>query len=223
MRRPSRANGAGEPSFFGPLLAARTTGGIRHVHCSPYLRQLWPYGLLYLRNHIARIAGDAFATISGRVAAAEAAYTLGTGDKVHVTVFGETDLSGDYDVDGSGYMRLPLIGQVKAAGLTVTELENTIQTRLASGYLKNPRVSAEVTNYRPFYILGEVNKPGQYPYASGMNVLRAVALAGGFTYRADESDVYIRHKGSNKEVSVPANQSSVVEPGDVIRVTERFF
>ena len=150
-------------------------------------------------------------------------YRLGTGDTVHITVFGESDLSGDYPIDGTGTIRMPLIGQVKAAGLTIPALENSIQTKLAAGYLHDPKISAVVTNYRPFYIIGEVNKPGEYPYASGMNVLTAVALAGGFTYRADDTDVDIRHKGSTKEISVPADPSSKIEPGDIITVSERFF
>ena len=154
---------------------------------------------------------------------ADPGYRLGTGDTVQITVFGETDLSGTYPIDGTGVMRMPLIGQIRAAGLTIPELENTIQAKLAAGYLRDPKVSAEVTTYRPFYIIGEVNKPGEYPYASGMNVLTAVALAGGFTYRADDSEVDIRHKGSAKEITVPANQTSKIEPGDIITVSERFF
>ncbi len=154
---------------------------------------------------------------------ADASYQLDTGDKVHLTVFGEPDLSGDYDVDGSGNLRLPLIGQIEAAGLTLAQVEDKLQRKLASGYLKDPKVNVEVINYRPFYIIGEVNKPGEYPYASGMNVLTAVAVAGGFTYRADDSDVYIRHKGSKEEVSQPADQTTRIKPGDIIRVAERFF
>lgn len=154
---------------------------------------------------------------------ADTSYQLDTGDRVHLTVFGEPDLSGDYDVDGSGYLRLPLIGQIHAAGLTLLQVEDSLQRKLSEGYLKNPKVSAEVINYRPFYIIGEVNKPGEYPYASGMNVLTAVAVAGGFTYRADDSDVYIRHKGSTDEVSEPADQTTKIKPGDIIRVAERFF
>ena len=154
---------------------------------------------------------------------ADPGYRLGTGDTVHITVFGETDLTGDYSIDGTGDMRMPLIGQIRAAGLTIPDLENAIQAKLASGYLRDPKISAVVTNYRPFYIIGEVNKPGEYPYASGMNVLTAVALAGGFTYRADDTDVDIRHKGSTKEISVPADQTSKIEPGDIITVSERFF
>jgi polysaccharide export outer membrane protein len=149
-------------------------------------------------------------------------YRLGTGDKIRVTVYGEPDLSGEFQVDGSGFVRLPLVGQVSASGHTIREFEGDVAARLSEGYLRSPRVSAEVVNYRPFFILGEVNKPGEYPYVNGMNVVTAVALAGGFTYRADEGDVYIR-RGGKPEEEYPADETTAVLPGDIIRVTERFF
>ncbi len=150
-------------------------------------------------------------------------YRLGSGDKLRLIVFGEDDLGGQYDVDGSGFVRLPLIGPLQAAGLTAHEFENAVKAKLEEGYLKNARVNVEVTNYRPFYIIGEVNKPGEYPYVNGMSVLNAVALAGGYTYRANDSKVYIRRNGAGEEQSVPADQTTKVNPGDIIRVTERFF
>ena len=151
------------------------------------------------------------------------AYRLDTGDKVKVIVYGEDDLSGEFDVDGSGNVRLPLIGQVHAAGLTLKDFESAVEAKLAAGYLVNPKVSAEVTNYRPFTILGEVNKPGEYPYENGMTVLNAVALGGGYTYRADKDSVYIRRKGSQTEVRLPADDRTSVYPGDTVRVDERIF
>ena len=149
-------------------------------------------------------------------------YTLGSGDKLRVIVFGEDDLSGEFDVTGAGMVSLPLIGQVRAQGLTVDQFEQAITNKLLDGYLKNPRVSVEVLNYRPFYIIGEVNEPGQYPYTSGMSVLNAVAVAGGFTYRANEDRVYIT-RGDGDEQAYAADQSVKVLPGDVVRVPERFF
>lgn len=149
-------------------------------------------------------------------------YRLGSGDKLRVIVFGEDDLSGEFDVTGSGMVSLPLIGQVRAQGLTVDEFETAIRKKLLDGYLKNPRVSVEVLNYRPFYIIGEVNEPGQYPYTSGMSVLNAVAVAGGYTYRANEDRVYIT-RGDGDEQAYAAEQSIKVLPGDVVRVPERFF
>jgi polysaccharide export outer membrane protein len=151
-------------------------------------------------------------------------YLLDTGDKVKVTVYGEEDLSGEFSVDGSGNATLPMIGAVKAAGRTTAQFSSDIAGVLvARKYLVNPRVSAEVTNYRPFSILGEVQKPGQYPYENGMTVLNAVAVAGGFTYRANQRDVYVRRKGTAAEQRVPADDRTPVFPGDTIRIDERIF
>lgn len=153
---------------------------------------------------------------------ADTDYELGSGDKLRVLVFGEEALSGEFDVSGAGMVALPLIGQVRARGLTLSEFEDAVEAKLREGYLINPRVSVEVMNYRPFYIYGEVAEPGQYPYASGMTVLNAVAVAGGYTYRADQNEVYIT-RGEGDEVEYPASQAVKVLPGDVVRVPERFF
>ncbi len=150
-------------------------------------------------------------------------YRLGTGDKVKVTVYGEDDLSGEFFVDGSGQVQLPLVGQVKAAGLTIHEFVSEVQTMLSTKYLRDPKVSAQIENYRPFYIIGEVNKPGEYPYENSLNILGAVALAGGYTYRADDTDVYIRRNGMMKEEMLPANASTRIYPGDIVRIGERIF
>jgi polysaccharide export outer membrane protein len=150
-------------------------------------------------------------------------YRLGTGDKLRITVYGEQDLSGEFVVDGSGQVQLPLVGQVKAATLTIHEFVVEVAKALQDGYLKDPKISVEVLNYRPFYIIGEVNKPGEYPFESGLNVLGAIALAGGFTYRADDSDVYVRRAGHDKEETLPASANTKVYPGDIIRIAERLF
>lgn len=152
-----------------------------------------------------------------------AEYTLSTGDRVRITVFGQPELSGEFDVDGSGTFSMPLIGQVNAEGLTVPGLEQRIATSYADGYLINPRVSAEVTNYRPFYILGEVRNPGEYPYTNGLTVLEAVASAGGFTYRARKNSVFVRGTDAASEVSVPLTATTQVTPGDTLRIGERIF
>lgn len=150
-------------------------------------------------------------------------YRLGSGDKMKITVYGEDDLSGEFLVDGSGQVQFPLLGQVNAAGLTVHEFVAELTQQLGAKYLRDPRVSVEIENYRPFYIMGEVNKPGEYPFENGLNVLGAIALAGGYTYRADDNDVYIRRNGASKEEVLPANGSTKVYPGDVVRVAERIF
>ena len=150
-------------------------------------------------------------------------YRLGSGDKVRVTVYGEPDLSGEFFVTGSGLVSLPLVGEVKAAGLKVGEFQEAVQRALSDGYLKEPRVSAEVLGFRPFYILGEVTKPGTYPYTSGLTVLNAVATAGGYTYRADKKQVFIKRDGATTEVKTNLAPSTTVAPGDTIRIGERFF
>src|SRR5580698_755511 len=139
-------------------------------------------------------------------------YMLGPGDKLRLTVFGETDLSGEFVIDGSGFARLPLIGQIRAVGSALSQV-----------YLKSPRVSVEVTTYRPFYIIGAVNRPGQYPYIDHMNALNAIALAGGFTPTAVESVIFVRREGSNQEVEVPADRTTQIRPGDVVKVHNTFF
>lgn len=151
-------------------------------------------------------------------------YHLDVGDKVKVTVYGEDDLSGEFQIDGSGNVDLPMTGPVHAAGMTIESFTSAVQQKLKDGhFLVNPRVSAQVTNYRPFTILGEVNKPGEYPYENGMSILNAVAVAGGWTYRADENTVYVLRKGSTHEIPVAADDRALVDPGDTIRVAERIF
>lgn len=151
------------------------------------------------------------------------AYTLGTGDKLRINVFGQPELSGEFVVDGTGAISLPLIGQVTAVGLSTQELETTIATNLSNGFLLDPRVSAEVINYRPFYILGEVGRPGEYPFNSGLTVLNAVAAAGGFTYRANKKVVFIKSADGNQEVPFELDTNTVVKPGDTLRIGERIF
>jgi protein involved in polysaccharide export with SLBB domain len=150
-------------------------------------------------------------------------YKLGAGDKVRVTVFGEDELGGEFAVDGGGYIRLPLIGQVKAMGLSAQNVENEVTALLKDGYLKEPRVNVEVTTYRPFYIIGEVSRPGQYPYVNGMTVLHAIALAGGYTERARTADVEIRRNGQSKTERVPVDPTVKVFPDDIITVRQRYF
>jgi len=126
-------------------------------------------------------------------------------------------------VDGTGAISLPLIGQMKAEGLSTAALENSISASLGNGYILNPRVSVEVINYRPFYILGEVGTPGEYPYTSGLTVQNAVAAAGGFTYRANKKVVHIKSIDSDREIAYDLTPNTVVKPGDTIRVGERIF
>jgi polysaccharide export outer membrane protein len=150
-------------------------------------------------------------------------YVLGAGDKVRVTVYGEDSLSGEFVVAGNGKISFPLIGEVQAAGLTVKDFLTQVTTLLSDGYIRDPKVNAEVLNYRPFYILGEVNKPGEYPYTNGLTVLNAIATAGGFTYRANTKSVFIRRANESSEHAYLLSTVPSVAPGDTIRIAERFF
>jgi protein involved in polysaccharide export with SLBB domain len=164
------------------------------------------------------------ATQTPASAPADRGYRLGAGDKVRIIVFGEESLTGEYLVPGgTGKISFPLVGDVSAGGLTVGQFETELEHALADGFLKQPRVSVEVLEYRPFFILGEVMKPGEYPYINGLTVLNAVATANGFTYRADTRKVYIRRANSGQEQQYKLTTSTPVEPGDTIRIGERFF
>ena len=151
-----------------------------------------------------------------------ASYKLGSGDRLKVTVFRHEDLSGEFALDGAGNFAMPLIGEIQAYGLTTREVEQRIQTKLSDGYLVDPQVAVEVLNYRPFYILGEVKAPGAYPYVNGMTVLNAVALAGGFSYRALQEEFLLQRGGSNSGSTEVAGDAALL-PGDIVTVQERFF
>lgn len=150
-------------------------------------------------------------------------YLLGPTDRIRLKVYGEADITGEYEVDSNGFVSIPLAGHVKAAGLTTRQLEKGITSALAKGIVRDPRVNVEIALYRPFYILGEVKKSGEYPYRMGLTVMDAVATAGGFTYRANESKVYLRRSGSTVEEIYALDSPVLVFPGDNVRVPERYF
>lgn len=154
---------------------------------------------------------------------AEGGYTLGPGDKIRLTVFGEADLSGEYQLDGNGNIRLPLAGVVHAGGNTAQSLEAVIVSALVPNYLRNPRINVEITSYRPVYVVGQVQKPGQYAYVNDMTMLNAIGLAGGFTPQAKESTVYVRHAGEATEEHASTAQPLLIRPGDTIRVDSTLF
>jgi polysaccharide export outer membrane protein len=150
-------------------------------------------------------------------------YHLGANDKIRVITFGEESLTGEFFIGGSGKVSLPLIGEVNAEGLSIPEFQKEVETKLKDGYLKDPHVSVEVLTYRPFYILGEVNKPGEYPFSNGLTVMNAVATANGFTYRANDKKVFIKRVDSKEEQEFPLSSTLLVAPGDTIRIAERYF
>ena len=150
-------------------------------------------------------------------------YALDSGDRLRVIVFGQDTLSRLYTIDGGGYISMPLIGAVRARGLSTFELERKIADRLQQRYVRDPKVTVEIASYRPFFILGEVRNAGQFPFVNGMTIQTAVAIAGGFTERANEKKVQLtrRMHGEIAKITVPTDYP--VQPGDTIYVKERFF
>ncbi len=173
---------------------------------------------------LALVLAGAVPVAAAAAAADQPAYRLGTGDQVRITVYGQEDLSGEFEVDASGTIAMSLIGEVAIGGLTLREAEQRIVDQLKPDYLKNPRVSMQVLNYRPFYVLGEVKEPGSYDYVNDITVTEAIALAGGYTYRAAKDEVVIiRSNKADERQEHEAEADTVVLPGDTIRVPERFF
>ncbi len=155
-------------------------------------------------------------------------YHLQTGDSLAVTVFEEEGLSGEYKIDGSGNVTLPLVGTIDVAGKDMRAIKDDITLAYSQNYLKDPNITVEVAQYRPFYILGEVKKPGQYPYTENMTILNAVALSGGFTYRASRKKTRIKRSVissdySTKTITYLSDLNSVILPGDVVEIGERLF
>jgi polysaccharide export outer membrane protein len=158
--------------------------------------------------------------VNASAEAGVASYRLGPGDRIRLTVFRQPDLSGQFAIDGEGYLALPLVGEIPANGLSVRSLEAAIAQRFVEeDLLREPRVAIEVLTYRPFYVLGEVRRPGEYPYQDGMNVMNAIALAGGFTYRAKPSGLTLVRDGCRYDVP----PTGLVQPGEILLVPERFF
>ncbi len=151
-------------------------------------------------------------------------YLLNSEDEIKVVVYGEEELSDTYKVDAAGNISMPLIGTVPVRGQTTTGLEQVLVQKLADGFLNNPNVRVEMVTYRPFFILGEVRNPGKYPYTPGLTVFSAVAIGGGFTYRANTDDFEVVRQLSNGEKSKgSAKRDSELYPGDIIYVRERLF
>ncbi|WAP68719.1 polysaccharide biosynthesis/export family protein [Jiella pelagia] len=150
-------------------------------------------------------------------------YRLDSGDKLKVTVFGEAGLTSAYNVDKAGFLALPLVGEVPARGRTPDEVQQEITQRLADGYLNDPDVTVEVDQYRPFFIMGEVTTGGQYQYVPGMTIQNAVAVAGGYSPRAEQGSVDVTRKSGGQVTTERALPSDPVLPGDTVYVRERWF
>jgi len=175
---------------------------------------------------IASFDSGAALSATSQAPAAEASgkeYALGPGDRLKLSLYGDDTFNGEFTISDQGTVSLPLIGTQMAGGMSLEAFRAATQAKLADGYYRNPRLSAEVVNFRPFYILGEVTKPGSYPYVAGMTLGQAVAIAGGYTVAAKRNLVAIKHMGSPQEVKERADGALRIEPGDTVRILERLF
>lgn len=187
------------------------------------MRKIFSIGL-FLFVSLASYSINSFAeSESNTISQQENEYHLDSGDILKITVFSQEELSGNYTVSGNGLISLPLIGQINAKNATLEQLRERIIGKLKPDFLLDPKVSIEVLNYRPFYIMGEVSEPKSYPYVSGMTYMNAVAIAGGFTYRADKDFAYVKRAASPNKDEQKMRMDEKVMPGDVIRIDERFF
>jgi len=150
-------------------------------------------------------------------------YRLDAGDRLRIVVYGQDGLTNSYAVDAGGAITMPLIGTVHARGLTPAELARTVTGKLRAGYIREPYVAVEVEAYRPFFILGEVTAPGQYPYVPNMTVESAVAIAGGFSPRAQKASVELTRSDRNGAVRATVPLGTIMRPGDTVVVGERWF
>lgn len=153
----------------------------------------------------------------------DSTYTLGPSDRLKISVFNHADLSGEFQLDGEGRFSMPLIGSVDAGGLTAAELEALLVSLFKPDFLVNPRIFIQVMNYRPYYLVGEVLGTGAFPYVAGMTYLTAIAIAGGFTYRAKQDYVFVVRADDPSQQEIKLNVEEKVQPGDIIRVAERLF
>lgn len=190
------------------------------------IRSIITFGLLVATAGCAEKSSGPVISAGSRYVVSDATvadYRLDVGDRIKVTVYNETTLSGDFGVSADGTISLPLIGSVPAAGHTVSEVIEMARARYADGFLRQPKLSGEVSVFRPFFILGEVSTPGSYPYVVGLTAMNAIATAKGLTPRADRRVVRIRRQGETQEETYLLTPQLIILPGDTIRVGERYF
>ncbi len=179
--------------------------------------------LILAATLLALTAGCGKADLQPVETASDQPYRLGAGDKVRVTTFNEAALTGEFVIDGAGNIQFPLIGNVPAAGKTREALAADLATRIGTEFLRTPRVTVDVAQFRPVYVFGEVEKPGEYPFTERMTAVALVAKAGGFTFRANRKRIFIRREGEAAEKAFPLAADLVVRPGDQVRVGEALF
>ena len=179
------------------------------------------YGQSYARTHAPTAMADAAAPMPA--AHETAAYKLDSGDRLRVVVYGQEGLTNTYAIDAGGAISMPLIGAVAARGQTPAGLAAAITAKLRNGYVRDPSVAVEIESYRPFFILGEVAAPGQYPYVPNMSVESAVAIAGGFSPRARRDRVTLTHTDNSGSMRAVVPLGTALGPGDTVLVDERWF
>ena len=184
--------------------------------------------LVFLQWVVLCLSGAAFAQqVTGEavppLGTSDMTYQLDYGDRIKINVFNQPELSGEYTLDGDGRFSMPLIGTVEAAGMTSAELEQHLVERYKPDYLVNPRIFIQVLNYRPYYLIGEVRGTGAFPYRAGMTYMQAIAIAGGFTYRAKQDHVFVIRGDDPEQDEIKLSVEEKVKPGDIIRVAERLF
>jgi polysaccharide export outer membrane protein len=202
------------------------TGAFHRRSTNRALRRITILPLLLLMAGLAACGGGPIrgsAEAMRQSSAAAQGYRLAPGDKVHVTVFNEANLSGDYVVSPDGRVTLPLAGGLQAAGLTLPQFQTSVTQLLKNGFVQDPNVTITASDLRPYYILGEVKKPGRYSYSPDLTVLNAVATAEGFTYRANTGAIYIRRAAEPSEREIELTATTAVLPGDTIRIAQRYF
>lgn len=183
---------------------------------SRYMNQrIWLVAAFYLLCH--------FATEAQEVNQSMGSYQLGVGDKILISVFGQSELSMETRLPDVGKINYPFLGELKLVGLTLSEVEHLLYTGLAGDYLVNPSVAVSIVEYRPFFIDGEVKRPGGYPYQPGLTVNKAAALAGGYTERASRSDITIVRESKRQTETLEVPVTHRIQPGDIITIPQRFF
>jgi len=211
---------------YGPIpaqahVADNSSGGgaidaLRRSFATASLRAAPEPSVIYASPRMVAVAGPA-------ARAYDAAYHLDAGDKLRVVIYGQEGLTNTYAIDASGMITMPLIGRVPARGRTPAGLAAEIAAKLRDGYIREPSVAVEVESYRPFFILGEVAAPGQYPYVPNMTVESAVAIAGGFSPRARRDSVTLTHTDGTGVARFVVPLGTSIGPGDTVQVGERWF
>jgi polysaccharide export outer membrane protein len=213
----------GQPAQLPPSPTASSSGGGALAALGA--------GFASVRRPAAQVASSpytAYAAVPPRirapaVASFDASYRLDAGDRLRIVVYGQEGLTNTYAIDASGAIAMPLIGPVTARGKTAAALATEIDGRLRNGYIREPSVAVEIEAYRPFFILGEVAAPGQYPYVPNMTVESAVAIAGGFSPRAKRDEVTLTHPTIDGALRTEVPLGTLIDPGDTVQIGERWF